>query len=73
MPWRRSSPARHRKHEGQARAVADRRARSGRFDPADVSPAYYRHVHNRIAAGQPVRAYSRDQHTAYLASRKVSA
>ena len=43
------------------------------FDPADVSPTYYRHVHNRIAAGQPVRAYSRDQHTAYLASRKVSA
>jgi len=43
------------------------------FDPADVSPAYYRHVHNRIAAGQPVRAYSRDQHAAYLASQEVSA
>jgi hypothetical protein len=43
------------------------------FDPVDVSPAYYRHVHNRITAGQPVRAYSREQHAAYLASRKVSA
>lgn len=43
------------------------------FDPADVSPAYYRHVHNRGGAGQPVRAYSRDQHAAYQASRKVSA
>lgn len=43
------------------------------FDPAEVSPAYYRHVHNRIAAGQPIRAYSRRQHAAYLALKKVSA
>lgn len=43
------------------------------FDPAEVSPAYYRHVHNRIAAGQPIRAYSRRQHAAYLASKNVSA
>lgn len=43
------------------------------FDPAGVSPAYYRHVHNRITAGQPVRAYSREQHAAYSASKKVSA
>lgn len=43
------------------------------FDPADVSPTYYRHVHNRITAGQPVRAYSREQHAAYSASKRVSA
>ncbi|MEQ8178552.1 MAG: DUF2840 domain-containing protein [Nitratireductor sp.] len=43
------------------------------FDPADVSPAYYRHVHNRIDARQPIRAYSREQHAAYSASKTVSA
>ena len=42
------------------------------FEPADVSPAYYRHVHNRIAAGQPVRAYSTAQHAAHLAARQVA-
>ena len=41
------------------------------FDPADVSPAYYRHVHNRIAAGRRIRAYSTTQHGAYLAARSV--
>ena len=41
------------------------------FDPADVSPAYYRHVHNRVAAGRPIRAYSATQHAAYLAARSV--
>ena len=42
------------------------------FEPADVSPAYYRHVHNRITAGQPVRAYSMAQHEAHLAARQVA-
>ena len=42
------------------------------FQPADVSPAYHRHVHNRITAGQPVRAYSTAQHTANLAARQVA-
>lgn len=42
------------------------------FDPADVSPAYYRHVHNRIDARRPIRDYSRAQHDAYLASQQVS-
>lgn len=41
------------------------------FEPADVSPAYYRHVHNRITAGQPIRAYSMAQHEAHLAARQV--
>ena len=39
------------------------------FDPMDVSPAYYRHLHNRVAAGRPIRAYSATQHAAYLAAR----
>ena len=42
------------------------------FDPAEVSPAYYRHVHNRIAAGRPIRPYSCEQHAAHLARRRVA-
>ena len=41
------------------------------FEPADVSPAYYRHVHNRIATRRPIRAYSMAQHEAYLAAQRV--
>lgn len=43
------------------------------FDPADLSPAYYRHVHNRIVAGEAIRDYSAEQHAAYRAWRMVSA
>ena len=42
------------------------------FEPADVSPDYYRHVHNRIAAGQPVRPYTEPRHAAYRAGRRVA-
>jgi len=42
------------------------------FEPSIVSPAYYRHVHNRIAIGRPVRAYSQAQHEAHLAARRVA-
>lgn len=42
------------------------------FEPANVSPAYYRHVHNRITAGQPIRPYSTAQHEAHLAGRRVA-
>lgn len=42
------------------------------FEPADVSPAYYRHVHNRITAGQSIRAYTEAQHAAHLAARQVA-
>ncbi|MHA1599428.1 MAG: DUF2840 domain-containing protein [Alphaproteobacteria bacterium] len=42
------------------------------FEPVEVSPAYYRHVHNRITAGQPIRAYSMAQHEAHLAARQVA-
>ncbi len=45
---------------------------SAGFEPAAVSPAYYRHVHNRIATARPVRAYGHDQHRAHLAARKLA-
>jgi hypothetical protein len=41
------------------------------FDPTEVSPAYFRHVHNRIAVGQPVRAYTPAQHAAHRAAQAV--
>ncbi len=41
------------------------------FDPADVSPAYYRHIHNRIASNQPICAYSKARHAAHLAAQRV--
>ncbi|MEQ8694819.1 MAG: DUF2840 domain-containing protein [Gammaproteobacteria bacterium] len=42
------------------------------FEPSEVSPAYYRHIHNRIAAGRPVRDYSEAQHQAHLTAQGVS-
>ena len=41
------------------------------IDPAAVSPDHWRHVHNRMTAGQEPRAYTPDQHRAYLLRRKV--
>lgn len=41
------------------------------IDPAEVSPDHWRHVHNRIAAGQESRAYSIEQHQAFLKRRSV--
>ena len=43
------------------------------IDPADVSPDHWRHVHNRIAAGQQPRAYALGQHKAFLLRRRVGA
>ncbi len=41
------------------------------IDPSTVSPEHWRHVHNRIAAGEPFRTYTRAQHAAWLKRRKV--
>ena len=41
------------------------------FEPSEVSPAYYRQMHNRIATGRLVRAYSEAQHRAHLAAQAV--
>jgi hypothetical protein len=35
------------------------------IDPALVAPDYWRHLHNRLAAGQPARAYTRARHAAW--------
>lgn len=51
-------------------AVVDVLEEAG-FEPAGVSPDYYRHVHNRITAGQPIRSYTDQQHTAHLVARQV--
>lgn len=42
------------------------------FDPCEVSPAYYRHIHNRISAGRAVRTYSDAQHVAHLAAQRIA-
>ncbi|WP_036280558.1 DUF2840 domain-containing protein [Methylocystis sp. ATCC 49242] len=36
------------------------------FLPHEVCPDHWRHVHNRLAAGLPPRAYSHDRHRAWL-------
>jgi hypothetical protein len=41
-------------------------------DPADVAPEYWRHLHNRIVTGHAFRAYTRDQHDAWLKRRSVT-
>ena len=41
------------------------------FDLAAISPAYVRHIHNRIAVSRPIAPYSDDQHAAILAARAV--
>ncbi len=55
----------------RALLLIDTLERSG-FDPACISPAYYRNVHNRITVGRPVRTYSADQHAAHLASKRAN-
>lgn len=43
------------------------------IDPCLVSPEHWRHVHNRIAAGEPFRTYTNAQHAAWLKRRRVGA
>ncbi|MCA1537733.1 DUF2840 domain-containing protein [Bradyrhizobium sp. NBAIM03] len=42
------------------------------IDPADAAPEYWRHLHNRLAADQVPRAYTREQHVAWLKRRSVT-
>ena len=42
-------------------------------DPADADPNHWRHVHNRLTAGQEPRPYTRERHRAWLMRRKVEA
>lgn len=42
------------------------------IDPADVSPDYWRHLHNRLAAGEEPRPYARTVHEAWLLRQRVT-
>ncbi len=42
------------------------------IDPAEVSPDHWRHVHNRMTAGQEPRAYTLAQHRAFLLRRRAA-
>lgn len=44
-----------------------------RIDPAEVSPDYWRHVHNRLAVGETPRAYTAARHRAFLLRREIGA
>lgn len=41
------------------------------IDPEAVSPDHWRHVHNRLTAGHEPRAYTLDQHRAYLLRQRI--
>lgn len=41
------------------------------IDPAEVSPDHWRHLHNRIATGEPFRTYTPEQHRAWLRRREL--
>ena len=41
------------------------------LDPIEAAPDYWRHVHNRLTAGQVPRAYALDQHRAWLERRSI--
>jgi hypothetical protein len=41
--------------------------------PEDASPEHWRHVHNRLTAGEAPRPYTMTQHRAWLLRRRVQA
>lgn len=41
------------------------------IDPADADPNHWRHVHNRLVAGEEPRLYIRARHEAWLLRRKI--
>jgi hypothetical protein len=41
------------------------------IDPADVAPDYWRHVHNRLSAGDRPQSYTRTRHHAWLRRKGV--
>ncbi len=43
------------------------------IDAADACPDHWRHVHNRLAAGDAPRSYSGDRHRAWLQRRRIDA
>ena len=41
------------------------------IDPADAAPDYWRHVHNRLSAGDRPQSYTRTRHHAWLRRKRV--
>jgi len=41
------------------------------IDPAHVAPEHWRHVHNRLSAGDRPRSYTRSRHQAWLRRKRV--
>ena len=41
------------------------------IDPAEACPDHWRHVHNRLAAGEAPRPYTRERHAAWLKRRDL--
>ena len=39
----------------------------------DACPDHWRHVHNRVTAGESPRAYTRERHSAWLLRRRIAA
>ena len=42
------------------------------IDAADAAPNHWRHLHNRLIAGEPPRPYGREQHQAWLLRRRLA-
>src|SRR5579863_1000020 len=43
------------------------------IDAADACPDHWRHVHNRLTAGEEPRPYLRERHAAWLKRRRIGA
>lgn len=43
------------------------------IDPVEVAPDHWRHVHNRLTAGEAPRAYTMQRHRAFLLARRIGA
>ena len=41
-------------------------------DPADASPDYWRHVHNRLSSGQEPNPYTPERHAAWIGRRRIA-
>ena len=42
------------------------------IDPADVAPEHWRHVHNRLSAGQEPNPYTPERHAAWVSRRRIA-
>lgn len=42
------------------------------FDPCDIAPDHWRHVHNRLSVGMPPRPYGQRRHRAWCLRRRLS-